>query len=88
MPSHLKTTKHIIKSFVDWNYLTSLWVSQVPRSPKPAIFGVTTTTDKSAQTDYFTPVHANRVIIYPYPETFCNTYQKNWTSSWYVYVHR
>ena len=61
MPSHFKTTKHII--FVDCDYLTSLWVSQVPRSPKSAIFRMMlttppllpTTTDKSTQTDYFTP---------------------------------
>ena len=47
-------TKHIIFAYYD--YFTSLWVSEMPRSPKPAIFGVTMT-DKPTQTDYFYPLH-------------------------------
>ena len=62
MPSQFKTTKHII--FVDCDYMTSLGVSQVPKSPKPSIFGETmTTTDKSAQTNYLTLAHARWVNI-------------------------
>ena len=62
IPSHFKKIKHII--FVDCDYLTSLWVSQVPRSPKLAIFGVTMTPPPDDDDNDDRQIHTNWLLYH------------------------